>query len=65
VNEAARRQVAEVKGRMESTRVSIFKGPLKDNRGRMAVPAGTEHLQTDPKLEGMDYLVEGVFGSTA
>jgi simple sugar transport system substrate-binding protein len=65
VSEAARRHVAEVKGRMESTRVSIFKGPLKDNRGRMAVPAGTEHLQTDPKLEGMDYLVEGVLGSTA
>jgi simple sugar transport system substrate-binding protein len=65
VNDAARRHVAEVRGRMESTGVSIFKGPLKDNRGRVAVPAGTQHAQADPKLEGMDYLVEGVLGSTA
>jgi basic membrane protein A len=65
VSEAARRQVAEVKARMFSTPFAIFKGPLKDNRGRVAIPAGEQHVQTDPTLERMDYLVEGVLGSTA
>jgi simple sugar transport system substrate-binding protein len=65
VNEAARRHVTEVRAKMQSTSFAIFKGPLKDNRGRMALPSGTEQLQTDPKLEGMDYLVEGVLGSTS
>jgi simple sugar transport system substrate-binding protein len=65
VSEAGRRQVADVKARMLSAGFAIFKGPLKDNRGRVAIPRGGEQLQTDPKLEGMDYLVEGVLGSTA
>jgi hypothetical protein len=31
----------------------------------MAIPSGAQQLQTDPKLEAMDYLVEGVLGSVA
>jgi len=42
----------------------IFKGELKDNTGKVVIPAGTEQKQTDPELEKMDYLVEGVNGST-
>jgi simple sugar transport system substrate-binding protein len=41
----------------------IFKGPIKDNTGKVAIAEGTEMVQTDPKLEAMDYLVEGVNGS--
>ena len=40
----------------------IFKGPLKDNTGKMVIPAGTEHKQTDVVLEQMNYLVAGVIG---
>jgi simple sugar transport system substrate-binding protein len=40
----------------------IFKGPLKDNTGKELYKAGEEHVQTDPVLEGMNYLVEGVVG---
>jgi basic membrane protein A len=41
----------------------IFKGPLKDNTGATVIPEGTSLAQTDPVLEGMNYLVEGVSGS--
>jgi len=40
----------------------IFKGPLNDNTGKVVIPAGTSLKQTDPVLEGMNYLVEGVAG---
>lgn len=65
VSEAARRRVSAVKKQMTTTTFSIFKGPLTDNKGRIAIPSGTQFAQTDPKLEGMDYLIEGVNGSTS
>jgi basic membrane protein A len=42
----------------------IFKGELKDNAGHVVIPAGTALKQTEPTLEKMNYLVEGVVGST-
>jgi basic membrane protein A len=41
----------------------IFKGPLMDNTGKTVIADGTAMVQTDPTLEGMNYLVEGVVGS--
>jgi basic membrane protein A and related proteins len=40
----------------------IYKGPLKDNTGKVVIPEGTSRPQTDIELEKMDYLVEGVVG---
>jgi len=42
----------------------IYKGPLKDNSGKVVIPAGVEQKQTDIALESMDYLVDGVVGKT-
>ena len=42
----------------------VYKGPLKDNTGATVIEAGKEHGQTDITLESMNYLVEGVVGST-
>jgi simple sugar transport system substrate-binding protein len=42
---------------------SIFKGPLKDNKGGTVIPAGTTLEMTNVELEKMNYLVEGVLGS--
>ena len=42
----------------------IYKGPLKDNTGKVVIAAGAEQKQTDIALEKMDYLVEGVVGKT-
>ena len=42
----------------------IFKGPLKDNKGKIVIAAGKTR-QTEPELEKMNYLVEGVIGATS
>ena len=42
---------------------AIFKGPLKDNKGAVVIPAGKSYAMTDPALESMNYLVDGVVGS--
>jgi basic membrane protein A len=62
---------AEAKTAAEAVRKSmldgdfvIFKGELKDNAGKVVIPAGTQKVQRDASLENMDYLVEGVVGST-
>ena len=44
---------------------TIFKGPIKDNKGNAVIAAGTDRGQTDPELEKMNYLVEGVIGATS
>jgi basic membrane protein A len=63
VGEPARRHIADVQAKMRSPGFSIFKGPLKDNRGREVIASGTGYRQADAKLEAMDYLIEGVVGS--
>ena len=42
----------------------VYKGPLKDNTGKTVIPAGKAYTQTDIWLESMDWLVEGVIGTT-
>ncbi len=44
---------------------SVIKGPLSDNEGNMVVADGTAFEETAIELESMDYLVEGVVGSTS
>lgn len=64
VSEEAKASITEIKAKMEAGGYIIFKGPLKDNTGKEVIPAGTSLSQRDPVLEAMDYLVEGVIGST-
>jgi simple sugar transport system substrate-binding protein len=42
----------------------VFKGPLRDNQGHVVIPEGKGYDETDGSLWGMNYLVEGVIGST-
>jgi basic membrane protein A and related proteins len=65
VGEAARKQADDAKAKLTAGGFAIFKGPLDDNRGKTVIAAGTQQGQTDPTLEKMDYLVEGVIGSTS
>ena len=48
---------------MMAGKFDIFKGGLKDNKGKEVIPAGKTFKQTDLELEKMNYLVEGVIGS--
>ncbi|OWW04803.1 ABC transporter substrate-binding protein [Rhizobium sp. R72] len=44
---------------------SVFKGPIKDNKGNVVVTADKSYAEDAIELESMAYLVEGVAGSTA
>jgi len=64
VSAEAKAAADAVKAKMVAGEFVIFKGELKDNTGKVVIPKGTEQVQTDPVLESMNYLVQGVVGST-
>ena len=63
VTDAAKKQADGIKAQMIAGSFDIFKGPLKDNKGKEIIAAGKVQKQTDLELEKMNYLVEGVLGS--
>ena len=66
VSQAARQRADQVKAALTAGAYVIFKGPIMDNTGKVAIAAGQELIQsnpTDTKLEAMNFLVEGVLGS--
>ena len=63
VSDAAKKSADATKARMIAGTFDIFKGPLKDNKGKEILAAGKVQKQTDLELEKMNYLVEGVQGS--
>jgi basic membrane protein A len=65
VTEAARKQADDIKSKLMSGSYVIFKGPIGDNTGKTVIAAGVERGQTDPELEKMNYLVDGVIGATS
>ena len=44
---------------------AIFVGPIKDNTGKLVVPAGTAYGPYADELQQTNYLIEGVIGSIA
>jgi simple sugar transport system substrate-binding protein len=65
LNEAGRKNVTAVKAEIMKGGYSVFKGPLKDNKGNIVVPAGKALPETAIELESCNYLVEGVNGAIA
>jgi len=63
VPDAAKKQADDIKGKMIAGSFDIFKGPLKDNKGKEVIAGGKVQKQIDLELEKMNYLVEGVQGS--
>jgi simple sugar transport system substrate-binding protein len=64
VSAETKKKADEAKAKFMAGTMVIYKGPLKDNTGKVIIAAGTEEKQTDVALEKMDYLVEGVVGKT-
>jgi basic membrane protein A and related proteins len=62
VSDPARKAADGIKTQMVKGDYVIFKGPIKDNAGKTVIAGGTAQKQTDPVLEQMSYLVEGVIG---
>jgi simple sugar transport system substrate-binding protein len=65
LNEAGRKNVDAVKAEIMKGGYSVFKGPLKDNKGNTVIPAGKAFPETAVELESQNYLVEGVNGAIA
>ncbi|MFK7964607.1 MAG: BMP family ABC transporter substrate-binding protein [Burkholderiaceae bacterium] len=65
VSEPARKQFEATKAEIMKGGFAVIKGPLKDNTGKVIAKAGEAFVESDVALESMDYLVEGVIGSTS
>jgi simple sugar transport system substrate-binding protein len=63
VSAEARKRADAVKAEIMKGGFAAFKGPLKDNKGNVVVPAGSALPETDIKIESTNYLVEGVVGA--
>jgi simple sugar transport system substrate-binding protein len=65
VSAEAKKKADEVKAELTAGSYVIFKGPIADNKGATVIAAGVSRGQTDPELEKMSYLVDGVIGATS
>jgi len=65
MSDEAKAKSDEVKAEIMKGGYAVIKGPLKDNAGKEVVPAGAAYVETAIELESMNYLVEGVIGSTS
>lgn len=65
VPEAGRKQFETTLGEIMAGGFSVFKGGIKDNKGNVVVAEGKSFPEDAIELESMDYLVEGVVGSTS
>lgn len=65
VSEKARAQFEATKAEILKGDFAVIKGPMKDNKGNVIAKAGEAFEETDVALESMNYLVEGVIGSTS
>jgi len=63
VSEVAKKDAEAAKAKFMDGSMIIYKGELKDNTGKIILPAGKEYKQQDVELERMNWLVEGVVGS--
>lgn len=65
VSDAARAQFDGTLAEIMKGGYAVIKGPMMDNKGNVIAAAGEAFAEDDVKLESMDYLVEGVLGSTS
>lgn len=65
VSDAARNQFEATKAEIMAGGFAAIKGPLNDNTGGVIATEGQSFVEDDIALESMDYLVEGVIGSTS
>ena len=62
VAQAAQKDADGVKAKFMDNTMVIYKGQLKDNAGKVILPAGKDFKQQDVELEKMNWLAEGVVG---
>jgi basic membrane protein A len=65
VSQAMRTRVLHVRQEILDGSREIYRGPLRDNRGNVVIPAGTTIPIQSPKLDGMNWLLEGIQGDVS
>lgn len=65
VSAESRKQFDDTQAEIMKGGFAVIKGPMNDNKGNVIATAGQSFAETDVALESMDYLVEGVIGSTS
>jgi simple sugar transport system substrate-binding protein len=65
VGAEARKHADAVKAEIMKGGYTVFKGPLKDNKGNEVIAAGKAYPETAIELESTSWLVDGVKGSTS
>ena len=65
VSDASRAQFEATRDQILLGGFAALSGPLMDNAGNQILSTGEALVETDIALESMDYLVEGVVGSTS
>lgn len=63
VSEEAKKDADGVKAKFADGSMIIYKGEIKDNTGKVAIPAGKDYKQQDANLEKMNWLAAGVVGT--
>jgi basic membrane protein A len=63
VTPGVRNKVAQVQQQLLNGAQAIYQGPLRDNTGRVVVPAGKTISIEDPVLDRMNWLLEGIEGN--
>lgn len=64
VSAAAKTDADAAQAKLRTGELVIYSGELKDNQGQVVIPRGQVLKQRDLALEKMDWLVDGVKGST-
>jgi basic membrane protein A len=62
VKEDAKKAADQVMTQLKSGNLIVYKGGLKDNNGKVVIPAGKDLKPQDSELEKMNWLTEGVIG---
>ncbi len=63
VSPEAKAAVDAAKQQLLSGERTIFKGELKDNKGNIVIPVGESYDPRDPRINSIDWYVEGVEGA--
>lgn len=63
VSAAAKKDADAAKTKFLDGSMVIYKGEVKDNTGKVVIPAGKERKQQDAELEKMNWLAAGVIGN--
>lgn len=65
VTPQAKQAADAAKAKLQAGTLVIYQGQLKDNTGKVVVPAGKKYGQRAIELESMNWLVEGVVGKVS